>query len=596
MLSGDSRLGLDTEGLALEKKSPNYFLHLDRSLRLVQFGTEFNAVVLDMVDPRQWAFSQHVLQEDRVFVAHNARHEIVAIFCAMGRDIADKVYDTYMVAKLLDPGPIPKGRHGLKPLTKQYLDDVLAEAEAAKDARFEEIFDEQQALRTWADGKKLSRAERVQHWGWNNIPSDDPAYVTYAGLDAIYARRLAPKLAEEARSVGVYDAIPQAMDRMRAGAQIAINAWQIDRPYTERLLEDYGGRHKAARAEFETAYHMPTGSPKRVAWLEERGVVIEAFTDKGNPSLAAEELRRLNTVYGSDAEIGPFLRLALQAAETQNVTQTAEALLLYCDPQDKVHAQIQPMHAVSGRDSVTEPALQNISWHSPIRGTFVADNEDEALVSADLSQIEPRIYAYFANERGLAEQVQQGIDVYSAVAEIVGKRKVAKRTLLGRAYGSGANTMKRQIQMLDGIPITLEEVQEALGLIDQTYPGFRKLSKAMERVNPVRLESGRIVPVDLSRLYKNINSLVQGTAADLFWACVLRCIAVGFQPQMKMPIHDEMVFSLPKANINETIKEIHHQFTQPFHWMPVDSEVEVYGARWMDDTKLWKPEEGLVIV
>ncbi len=31
-------------------------------------------------------------------------------------------------------------------------------------------------------------------WGWNHLPADDEAYVVYAGLDGIYARRLLPVL------------------------------------------------------------------------------------------------------------------------------------------------------------------------------------------------------------------------------------------------------------------------------------------------------------------------------------------------------------------------------------------------------------------
>lgn len=595
LLAGDPRLGLDTEGKALEKKSANQFIWGSRGLRLVQFGTERNAIVLNVSDPAQRLFSMDLLRSDHTFVAHNARHEITSLWCSLGVDIADRAYDTFIVSKLLDPGPIPSGRHGLKPLTQIYLDDILADAETALAQRFEEIFDDSAALRTWADGKKLQRKERVQHYGWNNIPVDDPTYLTYAGLDAIYARRLAPKLAEEAKHLGVYDAIPFAMRRMKTSARIAIPGWRIDREYTERLLEDYGGRNRAARKTFQDLYRMPTGSPKRVEWLESRGVVIEAMTDKGNPSLAAEELRRLHVVYGQDQEINQFLSLALQAAETQNVTQFAQTLLLHADGQDRVHAQINPLHAVSGRDSVTEPALQTVSWHNPIRGAFIPDDEDSVLASADLSQVEPRIYAYYADEQVLAEQVRAGIDVYSAVAEIVGNRKVAKRAVLGRAYGSGARTMRDQIQMLDGLPVTLEQVQEALSTIDKTYPGFRRLAKRLEREDPVRLESGRMVPVDPTRLYKNINSKIQGTAADLYWACVLRCVDAGFESEMRMPVHDEMIFSLPKADLDVRLKEVHHAFTRPFHWMPLDTEIEVYtGGRWMEGKQIWTPEKGLI--
>lgn len=578
LLANESRLGLDTEGQGLRDKSPNQFEWGLEGLRLVQFGTETAAVVLDMQSPEQRAFAEEILNQDRVFVAHNARHEIISLQCALGIDISPKIYDTYLVSQLLDPGPIPSGRHGLKPLTQAYLDDGLAEAQQALYDRFKEIW----------PGKRGAPWSEVSQHGWDNIPSHDETYTRYAGLDAIYVRRLAPILATEAHAKGVYDAIPREQRISRLSAQLSVAGWRVDGLKLGGLLDDYGVRHTAAREKFKKAYGMPLGSPKRVEWLQKRGVVIEAHTIKGSPSLAAEEVKRLVAMH-PDGEVGEFLALVLEAAQTQNIFTFGSSLQQFTDADSRVHAQINTLHAVTGRMSVTSPALQTVSWHSPIRECFTTDSPDHVLVSADFSQIEPRVFAVYAEEHGLAEEVKEGVDVYSAVAQQVGNRKVAKRVLLGRAYGAGVRTMTTQIQMLDGLPISPDEVRAALETVDRAYPGFKTLSKRLEKLDEVRLESGRSIPVDHKRRYKNVNSLVQGTARDLFVDAMLRIQDAGIGHMMRMWIHDEVILSVPKAELHEVLPMLNKCMTVPFKWMPVDSEIEVYSGGWMEGKEVWRP-------
>lgn len=592
LLGNDNRLGLDTEGLGLRKKHPNVFKWGVSGLRLVQFGTLNAAVVLDVRDPAQKAFTVDMLNKPYVFVSHNARHEAISIKAALDLDISHKLYDTYLVSLLAAPGANVQGVHGLKPLTARYLDETLSRAEEALHARFEQLYvraeklDPEGITRVWPDGKKLERKERVELYGWDNIPSDDPAYTMYAGLDAVYVRRLAPKLAEEAKRVGSYGAIMREQAVAQQSYRMAMRGWRVDLDYADKLIDDYGTRHHAAKAEFLSRYGFPTGSPKKSVWATEHGADIQARTKTGGLSLAGAEVDRLLGVH-HDGELNRFLQLLHDAADTQNVTQFVSGLRLFTDDGGWVHSQIGTLHCVTGRMNSTDPNIQNVSWRNPARGCFVPDNDDEVLVSFDLQQIEPRVYAVYAEEYGLGEQVKAGIDVYSAVAKAVGNRKVAKRIVLGRAYGAGVRTMTAQIQTMDKIPITVPEVRAALAMVDGEYPGFKRYARQLQDVDAVRLESGRVVPVDPDRLYKNVNSKVQGTARDLLVDIALRVESAGFGGRMRLYNHDEIIFSLSKDGLSEAMDEIGRCFTVPFHWMPVGSDAEIYeGGRWMADAEV----------
>lgn len=592
LLGGDNRLGLDTEGRGLRKKDPNVFGWGASGLRLVQFGTLDTAVVLDMLDPAQRSFAIDTLSKPYVFVAHNARHEAVSIKAALGLDISRKLYCTYLLSLLVRPGANAKGVHGLKPLTVRYLDGTLSHAEEALHVRFEELYVRAERLdpagitHVWPDGKKVERKDRVAVYGWDNIPSDDPAYTMYAGLDAVYVRRLAPKLSEECKRVGSYGAVMREQALAQQSYRVAMPGWRIDEDFSGRLLEDYGRRHHAAKAEFLSRYGFPTGSPKKIQWARARGADIQARTKTGGLSLAGGEVDRLLTVH-PDGELHHFLGLLRQASETQNVTQFVEGLRLFADPDGWVHPQFNTLHAVTGRMSAVDPAVQTVSWRNPARGCFLPDNDDEVLVSFDFSQIEPRVFAVYAEEYELGEQVKAGIDVYSAVAKVVGNRKVAKRTVLGRAYAAGIATVHAQILAQDKVFVTVDEVRRAFEIVDNTYPGFKRYARQLQNVDAVRLDSGRVVPVDPERLYKNVNSKIQGTARDLFADAALRVEALGFGGRIRLYNHDELIFSLPKAGLRETMDEIGRAMTVPFHWMPVNSEAEIYrGGRWMSEPEV----------
>jgi DNA polymerase-1 len=173
-------LGLDVETSALDDRGPRFFAPAF-TVRLVQFGSETEAWVLDMADPGQRHAAAAVLADPaRRFVTHTP-FDTLAVWSALGPPLGQRVADTHLLSKLLDPDE--RAGHGLKELSARHLDGGLADAESALHAR----------MRALAPaGHRAGNA--WLRWGWNHLPADDEAYVVYAGLDAIYARRLLPVL------------------------------------------------------------------------------------------------------------------------------------------------------------------------------------------------------------------------------------------------------------------------------------------------------------------------------------------------------------------------------------------------------------------
>jgi DNA polymerase-1 len=223
-------LGLDVETSALDDHGPRFFAS-GFTLRLVQFGSECEAWVLDMADPGQRDAAAAVLSDPgRRFVTHTP-FDVLTVWSALGIPLGQRVADTHLLSKLLDPDE--RAGHGLKELAARHLDRGLGEAEAELHAR----------MRALAPAGQRARNAWLR-WGWDYLPADDEAYVVYAGLDAIYVRRLLPVLLT---ACGPFAHLARLDTWLAAQATgITVRGLRLDTGYTRALLADLEAEHAAA--------------------------------------------------------------------------------------------------------------------------------------------------------------------------------------------------------------------------------------------------------------------------------------------------------------------------------------------------------------
>ena len=106
----------------------------------------------------------------------------------------------------------------------------------------------------------------------------------------------------------------------------------------------------------------------------------------------------------------------------------------------RVHGNLNQTGAITGRYSITKPALQTIPVKTEIgktiRKLFISP-PDYYLLSADYSQLELRVLAHFSQDAGLINAFKEEKDIHSAVCErLFGTvdeyhRKIAKNTVFG---------------------------------------------------------------------------------------------------------------------------------------------------------------------
>ena len=274
----------------------------------------------------------------------------------------------------------------------------------------------------------------------------------------------------------------------------------------------------------------------------------------------------------------------------------------------RVHTDYLQTVAATGRLSSNNPNLQNIPIRTErgrqVRKAFVARDKNHILLAADYSQIELRIIAALSNETAMMEAFKKGEDIHATTAaKVFGvpleevtreQRSHAKTVNFGIIYGVSAFGLSNQTNL------TRSESKE---LIEAYYKNYPKLKSYMnDQVNFAR-ENGYVQTVLGRRRYlKDINSAnavvrgaaernavnapIQGSAADIIKIAMINIFqklnSNNLKTKMLLQVHDELVFDVPKTELEEVTLLIKNEMENAFKLeVPLDVEIGV-GENWLE--------------
>ena len=274
----------------------------------------------------------------------------------------------------------------------------------------------------------------------------------------------------------------------------------------------------------------------------------------------------------------------------------------------RIHTSYNQAVAATGRLSSNNPNLQNIPVRTErgkeVRKAFIPRDKDHVLLSADYSQIELRIIAEISKDENMMEAFVQGHVIHTATAaKVYGisleevsstQRRNAKAVNFGIIYGQSAFGLSQNL----GIP--RKEAGEIIENYFNTYPGIKKYMN--DTMNFAR-ENGYVETIMGRRRYLRdinsanqtvrgfaernaINAPIQGSAADMIKIAMIRIhqdiIDQKLNSKMTMQVHDELVFDVPKAEI-EMMKKIIEDRMKNAIDMKVPILVEVgEGSNWLE--------------
>lgn len=540
----DGLYGLDVEGLYMDDRGQH---SKDFGLRLIQFATTDQAWVLDLADPEQVRAAVALLSDTSVSFCSHTNMDVMSVATRLGVDITMRNVDTRCLASMAYPEKFAD--RSLKALTTDLIGPELQAGEATLHDKFKEIW----------PGRRNATRSLIDAHGWANIPVDDESYLVYAGLDAIACRRLAEILTPLTRA-------PASLietETWLAGQanRIQLRGMLLDQEMLTTLESEATEATSSAKAAIaEITGGISPQSPKIQEWLGEHGVDWDSWegacTDKGNPSLAKENVRLLND-HPLDDQGKIVVEHLIEFKSHLDILNKTKGVRKYLCEDGRLHPSLNTLGAsTTARMSASNPNFQNFSKKDPrMRGLFLPE-PGHILATIDFDQVELRVVAALARETKMIDTILAGGNLHQLTADELGiSKSLAKMTNFLIVYGGGAKALHEQ----SGIP--LDEAKQIVSSFRERYPDINEFSRRLGvEMESVRTISHRRLPVGTtksgdSRSYANINYVVQSSARDLLVGAWRRfAIEFGCEEFVWFPIHDELVLHIPIDRADEIME------------------------------------------
>ena len=375
-----------------------------------------------------------------------------------------------------------------------------------------------------------------------------------------------------------------------------------------KTLSDYMTGKLAELEEF--IYQLAGGpfninSPKQVAEVLYDRLDIKTGKKKRSRSTSAEILEELS----QDYEICDYILQHRKFSKLKS-TYTDSLPTLISKRDGRIHTTYNQATTVTGRLSSSNPNLQNIPIRTEegnkIRNAFCSqDKEHNLILSADYSQIELRLLAHVSGDEHLINAFNSDIDVHTLTASKVfgvdvenvtkDMRRKAKAVNFGIIYGQSRYGLAKALN------ISNTQAQEFIDKYFESYPkikqymqdkidfanknGYVETLLGRKRFLLAELQSSNYQIREFAQRAA-INQPLQGTAADLIKQAMIevdkQISAKGLKSKMIMQVHDELVFELPKEEL-EDLKQLvvsAMELSQPLK-VPLVVDVN-YGESWKE--------------
>jgi DNA polymerase I-like protein with 3'-5' exonuclease and polymerase domains len=450
--------------------------------------------------------------------------------------------------------------------------------------------------------RKDEKALRAGAKEWGLDPKSDmwrlPArYVgAYAETDAVATLRLWERLRTEIEGQDLWSIFTLESDLLPVLLDMRTRGVRIDESAAERAKEMLEARMSRLHADLqgELGFALDHWSAVSVAKAFDHYGLAYPRTDTGSPSFTKQFLKVCEHPIASTV-------VSLREADKAGGT-FIDGIIEFCH-NGRIHCEFHQLRsddggAVTGRFSSSNPNLQNQPARDKeikalIRGLFLPE-EGQQWGSFDYSSQEPTLLVHFAASmppslrHPLIDRVVEAFhrgerDLHQMVADIMSiPRKPAKAINLGIMYGMGVGKLANELG------ISVEEAKILLARYHDAVPFVKKVAETAQMRaayhGQVRTVLGRLcrfhlwepisfgynkpLPYEEAQkvygnihgglrrgfVYKALNKVIQGSAADQTKKAMVECARAGLLPMLT--VHDELCFSIAEEAQVRQITEI----------------------------------------
>ena len=489
------------------------------------------------------------------------------------------------------------------------------------------------AWQYWGEGIKQPTDDKLRKTATQNLWRSPISLVgDYAESDVDLPVRLLPAMLKDIRNKGLETVYRMECDLLELLVQMRLDGVSVDLDAAERAKEEIEANIVRLQAEIDRLAGRPvnTGSPLDMEKLFTKLKIPFNRTEQGQMQLTGAYFETVTHPIGEKV---------IEIEELKKYVSTfIKGYILDSNVNGKIHATFNQLKAITGRMSSSDPNLQNVPSRNElakiVRAIFVPDKGHDFWSKWDYSSIESRGLAHFAVGVGsdeLREEYRNNPDTdyhnftQAMIKRLVGlelPRKHVKNVNFAGIYGASEAKLQSMMKLSDeealafftayhdGLPYVREtmdhisrEVQERgytltiLGRrasFDKWEPKFTpKKSNGEPWTRPVAYgyeQALRTYGPNIKRafLHKALNYTIQGSAADLMKAAMVKCWKDGLFNEIGVPrlvVHDELDFSVREGIDLRIFREIKHTMETviPFR-IPIKVEGE-WGPNWSEQYK-----------
>jgi DNA polymerase I-like protein with 3'-5' exonuclease and polymerase domains len=299
----------------------------------------------------------------------------------------------------------------------------------------------------------------------------------------------------------------------------------------------------------------------------------DTIPDPSSPLATALRIAAYRTGYRLDITVNPPVKLSGRVDLTEMIATSSFPPYnndVWCVRTDTgtMTAWSQDGPYLTG-NSITDPALQTLPKNdTAIRNAFIP-REGHKILASDYDQVELRLMAYFSGDKKLKEDFSGGDffvnlakDIYQdqSFSKSDPRRGIVKAAVYAMLYGGGAPKISTMLRRPE------QEIAAILNGFHTSYPRIKRfMNEVSQRVESrlneegmayVDLPHGRRLMCDEEKIYAAVNMIIQGTAALVFKDALVRLDNQGYGDYLLVPVHDEVVLSIPESEIKDAIVEI----------------------------------------
>lgn len=524
-----------------------------------------------------------------------------------GVSVKGDIHDTWSAEKLLD--------HGSSAALEDVGQKYLGEGKSS-----DELYE--WAWQAFGQGKAKTKSE-MRKLAMANLYRCPPELVgIYAESDTALPLEIAPLQFEELEKLGLWEVYRLECDLIPILVQMRLAGVSVDLDAAERAHKqiDLSAKELQKRVDVVAGRHINTGSPVDMEKVFTKLKIGFDRTKHGKMSLTGAFMKEVQH---------PIGQMIVDLEELKKYNSTfIENAILGSNVNGKIHGQFNPLRAVTGRMSASNPNLQQVPSRNElakmVRAIFIPDAGHNHWRKYDYSSIESRILAHYAVGQGAKDLRKEyknnpNTDYHNftqaMIKRLVGlelPRKHVKNVNFAGIYGASEKKLQSMMGLSNEEATTFfEAYHTGLPYVKQTMKFMSEYAEehgytrtilgrraSFDYWEPKYTPKGQERPIALkfkqavkaygpnikrSHLHKGLNYTIQGSAADLMKAAIVKCWKDGVYNEIGVPrliVHDEKDFSVKDNWNEEAFSEMKHimESAIPFK-IPIRVEGE-WGPNW----------------